>query len=71
MQLVILANRRVIPPYGKHGGEPGALGRNWIERVDGSVIELAGTASVEVVSGDCFVLETPGGGGYGAEVETA
>ena len=47
------------------GGEPGALGRNWVERADGSVTEMTGTDSVEVQPGDTFVIETPGGGGYG------
>ncbi|WP_106390853.1 hydantoinase B/oxoprolinase family protein [Enhygromyxa salina] len=65
MELVILANRRRIPPYGMAGGEPGAVGRNWIERADGSVVELGSTDSARVQAGDCFVLETPGGGGWG------
>ncbi|WP_106094333.1 hydantoinase B/oxoprolinase family protein [Enhygromyxa salina] len=65
MELVILANRREIPPYGVAGGEPGAPGRNWIERADGSVVVLAATDSARVEAGDRFVLETPGGGGWG------
>ena len=64
----ILANRRRVPPYGLAGGEPGLAGRNWVERVDGSIEELPARARVEVRAGDCFVVETPGGGGYG-EVE--
>jgi 5-oxoprolinase (ATP-hydrolysing) len=67
MELVILANRRRIPPYGAAGGEPAAPGRNWIERADGSVVELAATDSVGVEVGDRFVLETPGGGGWGSD----
>ena len=67
MQLVVLANRRVVAPYGMAGGEPGAVGRNWIERADGSVVTLGATASVEVGAGDVFVLETPGGGGWGGD----
>jgi N-methylhydantoinase B len=31
----------------------------------GSVEELPATASVEVAPGDAFVIETPGGGGFG------
>jgi 5-oxoprolinase (ATP-hydrolysing) len=65
MQLVLLANRRVVPPYGLAGGEPGAVGRNWIERADGRIEPLGSTASVQVEPGDAFVLETPGGGGWG------
>jgi 5-oxoprolinase (ATP-hydrolysing) len=47
------------------GGENAALGRNSVERVDGSVTELGGTDKAEMQAGDCFVVETPGGGGYG------
>jgi len=47
------------------GGSHGALGRHWIERADGSVVPMAGCDSVAVGAGDLFVLETPGGGGYG------
>ena len=48
------------------GGSPGQLGRNSVERADGSTIELAGCDSTEVEPGDVVVIETPGGGGYGA-----
>jgi 5-oxoprolinase (ATP-hydrolysing) len=68
MELVILANRRRIPPYGMAGGEPAAPGRNWIERADGRIEELPACATAQVEAGDCFVLETPGGGGWGTTV---
>ena len=61
----ILANRRRVPPFGLAGGADGALGRNWVERGDGSVEVYPATATVEMDAGDCFVIETPGGGGYG------
>jgi 5-oxoprolinase (ATP-hydrolysing) len=61
----ILSNRRRVPPFGLAGGEPGSLGRNAVERADGSVEEFSATASVEMKRGDVFVIETPGGGGYG------
>ncbi|MEG5046297.1 hydantoinase B/oxoprolinase family protein [Microcoleus sp. B4-C1] len=60
----ILSGRRVISPYGLNGGEAGKVGRNYVERFDGNVEELGSTASVEMRSGDVFVIETPGGGGY-------
>jgi 5-oxoprolinase (ATP-hydrolysing) len=47
------------------GGEAGALGRNYVERSDGTVEELGSTAVVEMNDGDMFVIETPGGGGFG------
>jgi 5-oxoprolinase (ATP-hydrolysing) len=60
-----LSGHRRVPPYGMAGGRPGALGRNRVERADGSVVELAGCDSVQVRPGDVLVVETPGGGGYG------
>jgi 5-oxoprolinase (ATP-hydrolysing) len=65
MTAAILSGHRLVPPYGMAGGEPGAVGRNAVERRDGSVIELAGCAEIAMHAGDVFVIETPGGGGYG------
>jgi len=61
----ILANRRRIAPSGLAGGDDAAPGQNWIERADGSVEILAATGSADLEAGDAFVIETPGGGGYG------
>ncbi len=61
----ILSGRRVISPCGLHGGEAGKVGRNYIERLDRKVEDLGSTATVEMQPGDVFVIETPGGGGYG------
>jgi len=44
------------------GGEPGKVGRNWVERSDGSILELGGADKAELMPGDVFVIETPGGG---------
>jgi 5-oxoprolinase (ATP-hydrolysing) len=65
MTAAILSSHRKVAPYGVAGGEPGALGRNWIERADGRRDELTGTDKTEVGAGDVFVIETPGGGGFG------
>ncbi len=65
MTAAILADRRRVPPYGLMGGEPGALGRNWVERSDGTIVEFGGTQVIELGAGDVFVIKTPGGGGYG------
>jgi 5-oxoprolinase (ATP-hydrolysing) len=65
MTVTTLTSHRRVPPYGMAGGSPGALGRHWIERADGTVVPMAGCDSVAVGPGDLFVLETPGGGGYG------
>ena len=65
MTAAILANRRRVPPFGLAGGGAGAAGRNYVERADGRVEELAATGKAEMAAGDVFVIETPGGGGYG------
>ncbi|WNO52913.1 hydantoinase B/oxoprolinase family protein [Stakelama saccharophila] len=61
----ILSNRRKVPPFGLAGGETGAPGRNRVERADGSIEQLESCATVEMRRGDVFIIETPGGGGYG------
>jgi len=61
----ILSGRRVISPCGLNGGEAGKVGRSYVETVDGKVENLGSTATVEMQRGDLFVIETPGGGGYG------
>ncbi|MBS29445.1 MAG: 5-oxoprolinase [Alphaproteobacteria bacterium] len=66
MDVMILANHREIPPYGIAGGDDGAPGRNWLERVDGSQVAMSGTDRTHAEAGDVFVIETPGGGGFGA-----
>ena len=72
MTAVILSGHRRISPYGMAGGEPGKVGRNWIERAGGERVELRGADKAELAAGDVFVIETPGGGGYGpAEFKTA
>jgi 5-oxoprolinase (ATP-hydrolysing) len=65
MTVSTLSSHRRVAPYGLAGGAPGQLGDQWVERADGSVTELAGCDRAELEPGDVFVLETPGGGGYG------
>jgi 5-oxoprolinase (ATP-hydrolysing) len=66
MTAAILSNRRRVPPFGLQGGGPGGLGRNTVERVSGSIEVLGATQVVQMQPGDVFVIETPGGGGFGA-----
>ncbi|MGB7439657.1 MAG: hydantoinase B/oxoprolinase family protein [Coleofasciculaceae cyanobacterium] len=61
----ILSNRRTTVPLGLAGGESGLPGENRLERVDGGVEVLGSIAQVQMGVGDVFVVETPGGGGYG------
>ena len=65
MTVSTLSGHRRVAPYGMAGGSPGELGRNRVERADGSTVELAGCDSADVRPGDTLVIETPGGGGYG------
>ncbi|MGF1612383.1 MAG: hydantoinase B/oxoprolinase family protein [Gammaproteobacteria bacterium] len=65
MTATILSSHRSIPPFGLAGGQPGACGRNSVKRFDGRLETLDGCAAVEMAAGDLFVIETPGGGGYG------
>lgn len=61
----ILAGHRRVPPYGMAGGNPGQVGHNFVEHADGRVTELGHQGQVEMAPDDLFIIETPGGGGYG------
>ena len=65
MMAAILSNNRIVPPFGMAGGAPGALGVNTVERADGTVQALGHIGKIEMGAGDVFVIETPGGGGFG------
>ncbi|MDJ0511653.1 MAG: hydantoinase B/oxoprolinase family protein [Crocosphaera sp.] len=61
----ILSGNRGIAPFGLAGAEAGKVGKNWVKRKDGREEILNSTATVEMESGDSFIIETPGGGGFG------
>jgi 5-oxoprolinase (ATP-hydrolysing) len=65
MTAVMLANRRLVPPFGLEGGGPGAVGANWIERNDGTREYFGARHRMQVREDDVVVIQTPGGGGYG------
>ena len=65
MTASILSNGRTVGAFGMAGGQPGATGRNSVQRRDGRIELLAHIGSAEMEPGDVFVIETPGGGGYG------
>jgi 5-oxoprolinase (ATP-hydrolysing) len=65
MTAVILANHRRVRPFGVDGGGDAAAGCNWVERADGTRVDFGATAKVDMQAGDVFVVQTPGGGGYG------
>lgn len=72
MQVSILSERRVIPPYGMAGGCDGGKGVNlWIRKnpVTGETrtISLGPRATTRMEAGDSIIIKTPGGGGYGPD----
>ena len=65
MTVGILSSNRVNEPFGLEGGKPGKAGKNYLIEQDNTVKELDSTATEKVTPGDTFVIETPGGGGFG------
>ena len=65
MTASILSNGRRVPAFGGAGGRAGALGINRIERANGRIELLDHIGSAELQPGDQFIIETPGGGGWG------
>ena len=62
----LLTQHRVTRPYGMHGGEDGANGKQTLIRTDGTIEEIAPSATFEVATGERVRIETPGGGGFGS-----
>jgi 5-oxoprolinase (ATP-hydrolysing) len=67
MTAAILANRRATSPFGLKGGGAAEPGRNYVQRASGGTLELPATGQADVHAGDVFVIETPGGGGFGGK----
>jgi 5-oxoprolinase (ATP-hydrolysing) len=61
----VLSNHRRVAPFGIAGGDAAKTGINRIVRADGSEEKVPGTATVKLHEGDTFIIETPGGGGFG------
>ncbi len=66
MAASILSNGRVHGAFGLAGGSDGAPGLNYVQRADGRIEPLQHIGSAAMQPGDVFVIETPGGGGWGA-----
>ena len=69
MTAAILSNNRIYAPFGMAGGGEGARGVNSVIRTDGRVEQLAHIGKTDMQAGDIFVIETPGGGGYGQSAD--
>ena len=65
MTAAIVSSSRKVAPFGLQGGDDGRCGHNFVERADGTREALAGADQTEMAAGDVFVIETPGGGGFG------
>ena len=63
----LITERRVSSPWGLAGGEPGAVGENWLLRGgDESKAERLGDkCTIRLRAGDVLRMLTPGGGGWG------
>ncbi|KGK99280.1 5-oxoprolinase [Methanococcoides methylutens] len=65
MKAAILSSHRKYPPFGMSGADGGKCGRNMVIRKSGECEEIEGTAQIDMYEDDVFVVETPGGGGFG------
>ncbi|VUC25520.1 unnamed protein product [Clonostachys rosea] len=67
----IVSERRVTRPYGMKGGEDGKSGVNYIVKGGngGRWCRVGGRKDFKVAKGDWFVIDTPGGGGWGPQAE--
>ncbi|MGI9577112.1 MAG: hydantoinase B/oxoprolinase family protein, partial [Microthrixaceae bacterium] len=63
----LITERRVSQPWGLAGGEPGAVGENWLlPGGDAARAErLADKCTIQLEAGDVLRMLTPGGGGWG------
>jgi 5-oxoprolinase (ATP-hydrolysing) len=62
-----LGQHRTRGPYGLDGGADGAVGLQWVDRADGTRINLPGIAAIDCGPGDRITILTPGGGAFGAD----
>lgn len=61
----LLTEHRNSRPFGLAGGDPGKPGAQWLKIHDGTITPLPPKASIDAAAGDCLMVETPGGGGFG------
>ena len=65
MTVTVLSSNRIQQPRGLNGGQAGLSGKNGLINTQGVYLALKANDQIEVKAGDVFVMETPGGGGYG------
>lgn len=66
-EVSLVTERRVTPPPGLAGGEPGAVGENWLlpGGDESRARRLPDKCTVHLAAGDVLRVLTPGGGGWG------
>ena len=67
VNLSVLSQRRKSGPFGLKGGNDGQPGRQKVIRENGEEIPIGSIQNINIEAGDQFVIETPGGGGFGEE----
>ncbi len=65
MDCAILSSCRRVRPFGSQDGEPGALGRNTVRRLDGREEPLGACDQTVLEAGEAVTVVTPTGGGFG------
>ena len=68
VELSVLSQHRVVAPFGLRGGETGKVGRQFLILKNGKKKKIGGIDGANLAEGDTFVIETPGGGGFGEHV---
>ena len=67
VEMTLISQHRKEAPFGLEGGETGRVGEQFIIKKNGQKKKLKGVDSAEMEFGECIVIKTPGGGGYGKE----
>ena len=67
LEIITEAISMEVKPFGVNGGKPGECGKEWLETNDGKIVNLKGNDSCQVKENDLFIMETPGGGGFGSQ----
>jgi len=70
VQATLLSQHRHVTPYGLDGGQPGAVGQQFLIHSDGREEPLPGIFTRAMQAGERIRIETPGGGGVGEPPET-
>ena len=70
--VTLITERRISQPWGLAGGEPGAVGENWLipNGEESSAERLPDKCTIHLKAGDVLRMLTPGGGGWGAPRST-